>query len=76
MKVLKGDTSRAISLLGDAITNIALNSGELELVKEQVNQEHEDNHHRYIETTLENCHFNAYREHMMGQPIKGDRDNL
>jgi len=24
--------------------------------------------------TLENSHFNAFREHMMGQPIKGDRD--
>jgi hypothetical protein len=34
LKVLKGDTGRAISLLGDAISNIALNSGELELVKE------------------------------------------
>jgi hypothetical protein len=31
---LKGDTHRAISLLGDAISNIALNSGELELMKE------------------------------------------
>jgi predicted Zn-dependent peptidase len=34
LKVLKGDTHRAISLLGDAISNIALNSGELELMKE------------------------------------------
>ena len=34
LKVLKGDTNRAISLLGDAISNIALYSGELELINE------------------------------------------
>ena len=34
LKVLKRDTHKAISLLGDAISNIALNSGELELMKE------------------------------------------
>ena len=27
-------------------------------------------------TTLENAHFNMFREHMMGQPIKGDKDML
>ena len=29
-----------------------------------------------METLMENVHFNCFREHMMGQPIKGDRDNL
>lgn len=29
-----------------------------------------------METLIENVHFNVYREHMMGQPKKGDRDNL
>jgi len=53
-----------------------LNENELELVKEEVNQEHEDSEHRYFETTIENAHFNIYREHMMGQPIKGDKDIL
>lgn len=47
----------------------------MELVKEEVSQEHEENDHRYFETTIENAHFNVYREHMMGQPTKGDRDN-
>jgi processing peptidase subunit beta len=48
----------------------------LELVKEEVSQEHEDNYHRYFETTIENAHFNVFRDHMMGQPVKGDRDIL
>lgn len=75
LQVFKDDVSRAISMLGDMVCNSTLNDQELELVKEEVLNEHEDNHHRYEETTLENSHFNAYREHMIGQPIKGDRDN-
>jgi predicted Zn-dependent peptidase len=44
-------------------------------VKEEVSQEHSTSHERFKETLIENVHFNVYREHMMGQPIKGDRDN-
>ena len=28
-----------------------------------------------METLIENAHFNVFREHMIGQPKKGDRDN-
>ena len=76
LQVFKNDVNKAVKLLGDAISNSVLNENELELVKEEVSQEHEDNHHRYFETTIENAHFNVFREHMMGQPKKGDRDIL
>lgn len=71
---MKGDAEKAVHLLGDLLCNSTLNSAELELVKDEVSMEHEDNHNRYVETTLENAHFNSFREHMLGQPIKGDRD--
>lgn len=74
LQVFKGDAGKAVGLLGDMLTNNALNSAELELVKDEVSMEHEDNHNRFEETTLENAHFNSFREHMLGQPIKGDRD--
>lgn len=74
MQVLKGDATKAVGLLGDMLCNNSLNSAELELVKDEVSMEHEDNHNRYEETTLENAHFNSFREHMLGQPVKGDRD--
>lgn len=61
-------------MLGDMITNMSLNTGELELLKEEITQEHEANHTRYVETLLENVHYNAFREHMIGQPKKGDKD--
>lgn len=74
LQVMKGDSGRAVQMLGDAICNISLNGAELEQLKVEVANEHEQNHTTYQETTLENAHFNAFREHMMGQPIKGDRD--
>ena len=68
------DAGRAVSILGDMLSNNSLHSGEFEMVKDEVSAEHEDNHNRHKETTLENAHFNSFREHMLGQPIKGDRD--
>jgi processing peptidase subunit beta len=76
LQVLRGDVTKAVKLLGDAVSNSVLNENELELVKEEVHHEHEDNYHRYFETLIENAHFNVYRDHMMGQPVKGDRDIL
>ena len=76
MQVFKGDVGKAVKILGDIVSNSTLNANELELVKEEVATEHEDNHNRYQETTIENAHYNVYREHMMGQPVKGDRENL
>merc|ERR1712167_67642 len=74
LSCLKGDATRAVGLLGDMVCNPGFSPAELELVKNEVSMEHEDNHNRYEETTLENAHFNSFREHMLGQPIKGDRD--
>jgi predicted Zn-dependent peptidase len=58
------------------VSNSTLNANEFEVTKQEVADEHETNNERFLETTIENVHFNCYREHMMGQPIKGDRDVL
>jgi processing peptidase subunit beta len=76
LQVFRGDVNKAVKLIGDLVCNSTLNANELEIVKEEVAEEHEGNADRYLETTIENSHYNIYREHMMGQPIKGDRDNL
>ncbi len=72
----KDDVSRAIATLGDMIVSPNIDATTFEALKEEVGQEHEANHTRYFETTMENVHFNSFREHMMGQPRKGDRDML
>jgi len=74
LQVFRNDTGRAIELLGDMTCNPSLNSAELELLKDDVSREHEANHTRYEETLLSNAHYNSFRDHMMGQPTKGDRD--
>ena len=75
-QVLKGDVSRAVGLLGDMVSNSILNENELELAKEEASEQHEANHTDYQRTLLENVHYNVYREHMIGQPAHGDRDNV
>ena len=74
LKVAKGDCGKAVSLLGDALCNPAMNSAEFGLLKDEVSAHHDLGHTRYEETTLESAHFNSFRDHMLGQPIKGDRD--
>lgn len=74
LKVGKGDCGKAVSLLGDALCNPSLNSAEFGLLKDEVSAEHDLGYQRLEETTLESCHFNSFRDHMLGQPIKGDRD--
>ena len=72
----KGDLSRAISLLGDAISNPTLDAAELELTKMEQARENESANKDQERTTIEASHFNSFRDHMMGQPIRGDADNL
>lgn len=76
MTVFKNDVSRAVHLLGDAVSNATLDSAELEILKGEIAIEHENNNKDFQYQTLENAHYNSFRDHMMGQPIKGDADNL
>ena len=76
MKVLPSDLGRAVEILGDVVSNSNVNENALEAERENVRDIHESSHADYEHTTLENVHFNAFREHMLGQPVRGDPDNL
>jgi len=76
LTVHKGDLGKAVELLGDAVSNANIDAAELELYKQELSSEHDGNYRNYIETTLENCHFNSFRDHMLGQPVKGDPDKV
>ena len=76
VRCFKGDVSRAVQLLGDCVSNATLDPAELELVKSEVADEHEKNHTDYERTTLEQVQYNAFREHQIGQPSRGDPDQL
>lgn len=72
----KGDLARALNLLGDAVANPNIDPAELELVKQQQMEEFDMMNSEQEKSLLESCHFNSFRDHMLGQPIRGDRDNL
>jgi predicted Zn-dependent peptidase len=76
MTVLKGDEGKALELFGDALSNPLINSNQVEIEKDALLAEHGNNHTNYKKTLLENVYFNAYREHMIGQPRKGDADSI
>lgn len=72
----KGDVSRAVSVLGEALANATMDSAELELAKQEQTSELESMNKNLEETTNEACHFNAFRDHQLGQPKRGDIDNV
>ena len=43
----KGDVGRVTELLGDALSNALLDAGELELLKQELAVEHDNNHKDY-----------------------------
>ena len=74
MTVHKGDVGRAVSLLGDAVSSATLDSAEVEFTKQEIAREHDVSNRDQMRVTLEQSHYNCFRDHMMGQPIAGDAD--
>lgn len=70
------DTAKAIEIIGDMVSNSRFDSQAIELERETITQELEETNKDFFETLMENVYFNIYREHMMGQPILGDLDNI
>lgn len=74
MTVFKNDLSRAVSILGDAVANPTFDAAELEILKQELAADHENSNNDLQYTTLENAHFNSFRDHQLGQPIKGEAE--
>lgn len=72
----KKDTAKAVEIIGDMITNSRFDRQAIEVERETITQELEETNKDFFETLMENVYFNIYREHMMGQPILGDLDNI
>merc|ERR1719326_2033023 len=76
MTSMKGDAAKAVELLGDAFSNANFDAAEVELTKQELAAMHEGSYKNLMSQTIERGHYNSYRDHMMGQPIKGDRDQV
>lgn len=68
--------AKSVEVLGDMICNSTYDNYHLELEKDTIWQELEATNQDSKETLMENVYYNIYREHMMGQPILGDIDNI
>jgi predicted Zn-dependent peptidase len=76
MLSFKNDVGRSVEILGDMLTSSTYNQHHLENEKETIWQELLATNEDFMETLMENVYYNIYREHMMGQPILGDIDNI
>lgn len=70
------DVNKSIEVLADMIQNSWFDKQAIELERETITSELEETNKDFFETLMENVYFNIYREHMMGQPILGDLDNI
>ena len=68
--------SSAVEVMGDMLCNSTYDSYHVELEKDTIWQELEAVNQDPKETLMENVYYNIFREHMMGQPILGDIDNI
>ena len=76
MNCMRGDVSRAVKVLTDSLSSATLDSAELELAKMEVQALNDAGSKDMKGTTMEAVHYNAYRDHQMGQPIRGDPDTV
>ena len=76
MLSFKNNLPKTVEILGDMLTNSLYDNYHLESEKETIWQELLATNQDFMETLMENVYYNIYREHMMGQPILGDIDNI
>jgi processing peptidase subunit beta len=76
LTVLAQDVPKAVELLGDMLTNSLYNANDVALMRDVVYRECVDNATDQMECAIENGHYTSFRDHMMGQPRLGIRENI
>jgi len=76
MQVFKQDVGEAVDIMADMILNSKYDPTNVEIEKEVILREADEVDADTREMILENIHFTSYRDHIMGQPILGNRDSI
>jgi predicted Zn-dependent peptidase len=76
MTCFQKDVKNCVSILGDMLQNPLLNKNQVDEEKDTIKTELEESNKDTQETIMEGVHFNCFRDHMIGQPILGDIDNI
>ena len=76
IRVAKEDVARAVDLLSEMITEVKIDDNQIEAEKEAVINASLDLCRDQWEQSLESVFYTSFRDHMMGQPSRGNRDNI
>jgi len=72
----KKDLSLAVDILGDIIANSTYDKNQIEAERETVHRACVDAQKDQMYTTVEAAYYTSFRDHMMGQPLLGIRENI
>lgn len=72
----KAELQRAIDFLGDVLTNSLYNKNQIEAERNEIVTSASNSQADQISATMESVHYTSYRDHFMGQPLHGIRENL
>lgn len=76
VSVAKEDVARAVDLLTEMVVEVKLDDNQIEAEKEAVINASNDVSRDQWEQSLESVFYTSFRDHMMGQPCRGNRDNI
>lgn len=76
LTVPKNATDKAVEILGDILTNSIYDKNQIEAEREGIYRECIELQKDQMESTLESVHYTSFRDHMMGQPLLGIRENI
>lgn len=74
--VFKDQVSKAVEILGDVLSNSVYDKNQVEAEREGVYRENFELQKDQLESTWEAVHYTSYRDHILGQPIRGARENI
>ena len=74
--VSKDKVSQACGLVADMLLNTQYNAQQVEAEREVVGRSIIELQRDQMETTMESLYYTSYRDHQMGQPVRGVRENV
>lgn len=76
MQVFKNDVGRAMEIISDMLLTSKYDRNNIEVEREVILREAQEVDGDMRETILENVHYTAFRNHIMGQPILGHKSSI
>jgi len=76
MTVRKEELANAVNFLGDVLSSSLFDKNQMEAERDEILRASLGNCRDQMETTIESIHYTSFRDHFIGQPSTGIRENL